>query len=545
MINQLKISLLFCLMLAFTSVDAQENITQQKYQLPLLIGKDFNPVLRLAVNISKDKTLNELEINVPTNGADIDQIQLFALDKDTAFITSAKLEKLSPIATVNGNSSKVLSLKLNKALKSGQHFFWLTLKLKSNADLQHQLNLTIGFAVLDGKKIKVTPSNKSISQYVAVALRQHNQENVHTHRIPGIATAKDGSLLAVYDARRTKGGDLQGDIDIGLSRSVDKGKTWLPMQVVLDMGAWGGLPEKFNGVSDACILVDKNTGDIFVAGLWMYGVINKDGKWVEGLNEQSTDWNHQWRDRGSQPGFDVKQTSQFMITKSTDNGKTWSKPLNITKMCKKEEWWLWAPAPGAGITLKDGTLVFPTQGRDATGKPFSNITYSKDHGVTWQTSTAATDESTTENMAVELADGSVMLNMRANSNRTDTSENNGRAIAVTKDLGKNWTIHPTSHKALQEPTCMASILRHDYTVGKTKKSILLFCNPDSKVARNYITLKMSNDDGKSWERKVLFDEWKGRGYSCITSVDEQTIGVLYESSQADLVFQTVKLKDLL
>ena len=532
-------------MLAFTSVDAQENITQQKYQLPLLIGKDFNPVLRLAVNISKDKTLNELEINVPTNGADIDQVQLFALDQDTAFITTAKLEKLSPIATVNGNSSKVLSLKLNKALKSGEHFFWLTLKLKNNADLQHKINLTIGAAVLDGKKVKVNPVSKPISQYVAVALRQHNQENVHTHRIPGIATAKDGSLLAVYDARRTKGGDLQGDIDIGLSRSVDKGKTWLPMQVVLDMGSWGGLPEKFNGVSDACILVDKNTGDIFVAGLWMYGVINKDGKWVEGLNEQSTDWNHQWRDRGSQPGFDVKQTSQFMITKSSDNGKTWSKPLNITKMCKKEEWWLWAPAPGAGITLKDGTLVFPTQGRDATGKPFSNITYSKDHGVTWQTSNAATDESTTENMAVELADGSVMLNMRANSNRTDTSENNGRAIAVTKDLGKNWTIHPTSHKALQEPTCMASILRHDYTVGKTKKSILLFCNPDSKVARNYITLKMSNDDGKSWERKVLFDEWKGRGYSCITTVDEETIGVLYESSQADLVFQTVKLKDLL
>ena len=545
MINQLKISLLFCLMLAFTSVDAQEKITQQKYQLPLLIGKEFSPVLRLAVNISKDKTLNGLEINVPTHGGDIDQVQLFALDQDTTFITSAKLEKLSPIATVNGNSSKVLTLKLNKVLKSGQHFFWLTLKLKNNTDLQHQINLTICSVVLDGKKIKVTPSNKSISQYVAVALRQHNQENVHTHRIPGIATAKDGSLLAVYDARRTKGGDLQGDIDIGLSRSVDKGKTWLPMQVVLDMGAWGGLPEKFNGVSDACILVDKNTGDIFVAGLWMYGVINKDGKWVEGLNEQSTDWNHQWRDRGSQPGFDVKQTSQFMITKSTDNGKTWSKPLNITKMCKKEEWWLWAPAPGAGITLKDGTLLFPTQGRDATGKPFSNITYSKDHGVTWQTSSAATEESTTENMAVELVDGSVMLNMRANSNRTDTSDNNGRAIAVTKDLGKSWTIHPTSHKALQEPTCMASILRHDYTVGKTKKSTLLFCNPDSKVARNYITLKMSNDDGKSWERKVLFDEWKGRGYSCITSVDEQTIGVLYESSQADLVFQTVKLKDLL
>jgi len=368
---------------------------------------------------------------------------------------------------------------------------------------------------------------------------------VVSHRIPGIATAKDGSLLSIYDARRLKAQDLQGDIDIGLSRSFDKGQTWQPMQVVLDMGAWGGLPQKFNGVSDACILVDKNTGDIYVAGLWMYGVIDKTGKWVENLTDTSTAWNHQWRDKGSQPGFDVKQTSQFLITKSTDNGKTWSEPVNLTKLCKKEEWWLWAPAPGAGITLADGTLVFPTQGRDATGKAFSNITYSKDGGKTWKTSNAAVDESTTENMAVELTDGTVMLNMRANANKGDTSDRNGRAIAITKDLGSTWTVHPTSHKALQEPVCMASIIRHDFTRDGQKKSILIFCNPDSKVARNNITLKVSYDDGNTWHRRVLLDQNRGRGYSCLTSVDENTIGVLYESSQSDLVFQSVKLEELL
>lgn len=31
------------------------------------------------------------------------------------------------------------------------------------------------------------------------------------------------------------------------------------------MKDWGGLPEKYNGVSDANILVDENTGDIYVA----------------------------------------------------------------------------------------------------------------------------------------------------------------------------------------------------------------------------------------------------------------------------------------
>jgi sialidase-1 len=137
---------------------------------------------------------------------------------------------------------------------------------------------------------------------------------------PGLATTNKGTLLAVYDARRQSSRDLQGDMDIGVSRSTDGGNTWEPMRIGLDMKEWGGLPQKFNGVSDACILVDKNSDKIFLAGLWMHGVINDEGKWVEGLTNDSTNWNHQWRTKGSQPGFGVKQTSQFLIATSTDDG---------------------------------------------------------------------------------------------------------------------------------------------------------------------------------------------------------------------------------
>ena len=520
-----------------------QTVRQQKYQLPLLKGKDLNPVLRLAVEIPEAGQLNAVTVNIPENIGDIENIQLLALNQDSSFVNDAKIQKATVFSSAMPKKGKQIKLNGNFALKAGNNYFWLTLKLKGSADLQHHLDLSIADVKVNGKQLKPNQP-QAIKQAVAIALRQRNQDQVLSHRIPGLATAMDGSLLAIYDARYTVARDLQGHIDIGLSRSTDKGKTWLPMQVVLDMGEWGGLPQKFNGVSDACILVDKNSGDIYVAGLWMYGVINDKGVWVEGLTEKSEDWNHQWKTKGSQPGFDVKQTSQFLIVKSTDNGKTWSKPVNITKMAKKEEWWLWAPAPGQGITLKDGTLVIPTQGRDAKGKPFSNITYSKDSGKTWQTSNPAVKEETTENMAVELTDGTVMLNMRANSNRTDTSSHNGRAIAVTNNLGQTWLEHETSHKALQEPTCMASIIRHDYTRNGKRQSVLLFCNPNSKVARNFITVKASKDDGKTWDSKVLLDEWKGRGYSCMTSIDNDTIGVLYESSQADLVFQTIELKDL-
>ncbi|HRU57475.1 MAG TPA: sialidase family protein, partial [Bacteroidales bacterium] len=57
----------------------------------------------------------------------------------------------------------------------------------------------------------------------------------------------------------------------------------------------------------------------------------------------------------------------------------------------------------------------------------------------------------------------------------------------------------------------------------------------------------SFDDGLTWPEEYYFllDEGTGRGYSCLTSVDERTIGILYESSQADLVFESIPLEELL
>lgn len=523
-------------------------VTQQPYQVPVLTQKKNNPVLRITVELPADtntRSLEEFMIAMDGNGlADIKRVAIYDVGRDAAF---AKLvdsfryslfgstEKIAPVVRIKGRLT----------LEAGPHYYWLSIELKERANLLHTITARAVSATLDGKAVKaaavVTPPLR-----FGVAVRQHNQDNVHTYRIPGLATAKDGSLLAVYDVRRESARDLQGHIDIGINRSTDGGNTWLPLQIVMDMGTWGGLPEKFNGVSDACILVDRNTGHIFIAGLWMHGVLNAQGKWIEGLNEDSTAWNHQWRDKGSQPSFDVKQTSQFLIVKSEDHGKTWSRPVNLTRMCKQEDWWLWAPAPGAGITLRDGTLVFPTQGREK-GKAFSNITYSKDGGKTWTTSKPAVSISTTENMAVELSDGSIMLNMRSNRNKTDTGSTNGRAIAVTKDLGNTWTEHPTSRGALPESVCMASIIRHDYVEKGKKKSVLLFSNPDSRTVRHRMTIKVSYDDGKTWSatKKILLDEGKSRGYSCLTSIDNNTIGILYESSMADMVFQKINLKELL
>lgn len=535
----LKFIILAAILLVHNSLRAQVRVVVTQPIIPVLTNKPYNPVLRL--DFIKEHTNNVL----------INNLQ-FMLDGD---VNSVEYVTLYP-AYNNGRINPDYALSDSKKAKKDVCFtspifltqdtttIWASVTLRQDAQLKNKIKLNCMSAICNGQPVKVEHQSDLNFLRLGVAVRTLKKDNIHTSRIPGIATSKKKTLLAIYDARYEQSRDLQGNIDIALNRSFDKGQTWQPTQIVLDQKNWGNLPEKFNGVSDACILVDDQSGTIYVAGLWMYGVLdNKTGKWIDNLSKKSTTWNHQWISRGSQPGTDIKETCQFLITQSTDDGQTWSEPQNITQQTKKAAWWLYAPAPGHGITLQDGTLVFPSQGRDSLGVPFSNITYSKDGGKTWTASKAAYSN-TTECMAVELNDGSIMLNMRDNRNGGNASVN-GRRICTTHDMGETWTEHPTSRKALIEPTCMASLHKHLYK--KKSKSILLFCNPESYNARNKITLKVSFDDGKTWPstHKILLDEWDGFGYSCITSVDEETIGVLYESSQAQMVFQQISLQDLL
>ena len=511
--------------------------------LPVLTLKEASPVLRLKLIKTGTGACPVKEITCSLKGttdfADVASICLYEATK------GGDISSKNPLTSPQ-TAGSVVVFKNPFTLQKDTTVVWVAVRLKDKVNLTHRVSVACTAVQTAAGKAKMIVDRPLVGLRTGVAVRQWGQDGVNTSRIPGIATSKKGTLLAIYDARYESSRDLQGHMDIAMNRSFDGGKTWKPMQIVLDMKQWGGLPEKYNGVSDACVLVDDNTGDIYVAGLWMHGVLDgKTGQWVEGMTQDSTRWIHQWQAKGSQPGVGVKQTCQFLITKSTDDGQTWSEPVNITVQTKRPEWWLYAPAPGHGITLKDGTLVFPTQGRDKDGLPFSNITWSKDGGKTWTTSNPAYDN-TTECMAVELSDGSIMLNMRDNRNRGN-KDVNGRRICVTSDLGETWTEHPTSRKALIEPTCMASIHRHTYKQNGVEKSILLFCNPESYNRRDHMTLKVSFDDGKSWAdgKKILLDEFDNFGYSCITSVDESAIGIFYESSQAQMTYQQVKLEELI
>ncbi|MHC4879005.1 MAG: sulfatase-like hydrolase/transferase, partial [Planctomycetota bacterium] len=482
------------------------------FTLPVLVGRESSSLARL--KIETEGILNPVSVTAlkfAIKGDDnIEALRLVRRDSPNA----SRL----PLAAVAGQPVDTWRFPPVE-LSDGSNVIEIECELKPGANIDHRIGMAVSEVTLsNGQTFKL--QSPMVTQRLGVALRKGGDDGVHTFRIPGLATTNAGTLIGVYDVRRRNGGDLPGDIDVGMSRSTDGGQTWEPMRVIMDTGddpQWN-----YDGIGDPAVLVDRHTGTIWVAGTWSHG----DRSW-----------------RGSGPGLSPEETGQLMLVRSDDDGVTWSKPINITKQVKKPEWCFILQGPGKGITMRDGTIVFAAQYQDPPDQkrlPHSTIIYSKDHGRTWHAGTGAFDD-TTESQVVEIEPGVLMLNCRYN-------RKSARVVMTTRDMGSTWQKHTTSERSLIEPrACMASLINVDRELGKDAGGWLLFSNPDSLVARQRLMIKASNDRGMTWpkQRRLLLDENRSAGYSCMTMIDEQTVGILYEGSQAHMTFQRIPLSDIL
>ena len=515
--------LVTCLALLLTSILSScsstsgltATVTQPVH--PVLIRNDHNVVLQLTIGSKQTSAtaLESLEFSLAGTDSldDLETLEVFSAGSKPEFTPA------TPFGQPTAPAAKV-TITGSQPLQPGPNVFYLSCRLKPTADLSHKVAATITSIRAGGGTIALNQQPPAARHRIGIALRKHMDDNVHTYRIPALATGPKGTLYTVYDMRRRKSRDLQEDIDIGLSRSTDGGRTWEPAKVIMDMGAYGGKPQEENGVSDPGIVIDQKTGEIFVFAVWMWG---KPGK-------------HQWVGDGSEPGYEIGKSAQLMMVRSKDDGVTWTKPENMTRKLKKEAWVLLAPAPQQGINLPDGTLVMPVQGRDEKGETFATIMTSKDHGATWTVGNPSFSGGN-ECQAAQLSDGSIMLNMRNDHERF-------RAVFVTNDLGKTWQPHATNRNTLIEPNCNASLRR---ITRERAKDILLFSNPHTQKGRTHQTIQVSFDDGRTWPtaNHLLLDEGRGKGYPSLSQIDPRHVGIVYEGSTADLVFEKIALSELI
>lgn len=335
------------------------------------------------------------------------------------------------------------------------------------------------------------------------------------YHIPGIVVTAKGTVLTWCEARKRSAGVSDwDDIRILMRRSTDDGKTFSAPKSIADVPG----PKEKNPFA----LKMKNVDPKDVTYNNPVMIADKDGT-VHML-------------------FCLEYMRTF-YQRSTDDGLTWSTPVEITSAFegfrKTYDWKVLATGPDHGIQLKNGRLVVPVWLSSATGgnahHPSITATiYSDDQGKTWKAGEIAvpnTEEwiDPNETIAIELADGSVMLNVR------NESKMNRRLTTVSKDGATGWST-PKFEDALLEPICMASMVR--YSLDKPR---ILFCNPDNlsradgKEApgknrdRKNLSIKLSYDEAKTWSvNKVL--EAGPSMYSDIAVTPKGTILCFYGRS---------------
>ena len=368
------------------------------------------------------------------------------------------------------------------------------------------LSLWVGFCLTFPQALSQEPVLEKTEIFPA------GMNGVSLYRIPGIVCTSQGTLLAYCEARRNSKADW-GEIEVHLRRSSDGGRTWSEATKIAHTGARiEGNPRKRDAdgareqtVNNPVAIVDQQKGTVHML-------------------------------------YCINYAKCFSMH-SSDDGLTWSEPIEITKSFepfrKHYDWNVIATGPGHGVQLASGRMVVPiwlAYGKNGDHAPSAAATiYSDDHGTTWQAGdlvfpNTAEFINPNETMIATKSDGSVLLVCR------NHSKQNRKLVATSPDGATSWS-QPTFDAALWEPICMASIIAYPQKPGT-----LIFSNPHSialdkerkeipggRGKRENLSIKVSYDDGKSWTVNRTLESGTS-AYSDLAVLPNGEVVCLYEGS---------------
>ncbi|GAB3174457.1 sialidase family protein [Telluribacter humicola] len=380
-------------------------------------------------------------------------------------------------------------------------------------------SLLLSILLLVGTELHQPSTPTSQTNFESVVFR--NGENGYLcYRIPAIVRAPNNDLLAFAEGRRTDCGDF-GDVDIVLRVSHDNGTTWEPIQVVADYtSAQAGNPAPVFDMTDPAY----PGGRLFL--FYNTGVASE------------------------QEVREGKAIREVWYKTSTDGGRSWSEPVNITTQVSRpnkpevnpayafrEDWRSYANTPGHTLQISKGRyrgrIFVPANHSEGAPQPDfkdyrAHAFYTDDHGKTFKLSPTVEVPGGNESIAAELPEGGLLMNIR-----NQSEEPRYRLLAFSPNAGTSWD-HVEVARALPDPVCQGSMISYH---ERGRKPVLIFSNPNSQTKREKLTVRVSRDSGQTWSAgKELYAG--AAAYSDLVEQGDGQIGVLYEKDDYQRIVYT-------
>lgn len=357
--------------------------------------------------------------------------------------------------------------------------------------------------------ITLTPTTQATTTKVVdgleapVLVYKEGEAGYPFFRIPSICRSQKGTLLAFAEGRFIR--DDHGRNDIVLKRSNDGGKTWGKLQVIhADQELVMVNPSPVSLSSGRLLLFYETFPHGYHARVGRHHKMMPDGF---GAN-----------------------TQKLLVRASDDDGKTWSKAIELQRTSRKDKNIISSGSPANAIQLQQGKHkgrillpLFLTERINDKSRTWKNgVLYSDDEARSWKLSQyvpVTKTETGNECLIAETDNGDVIMNARSQKSKH-------RLTSISKDGGASWSPFEYSQELKNRP-CNCGLLKFSY--GEQSRMFFSYNNSLSKRANGFIA--MSKDDGKSWPVKKqvvpgLF------GYSQLVQCDDDTLGMIYEPFQS-------------
>ena len=468
------------------------------------LSNTMQALLRIKATPFSDFQPTQFSINL-TGAANVDNVKVYSTSTDQIRATNA-----NPILLGTANSPSdgtvTIDVSSNSVSAGTTLYYWITADVKSSATEWGTIDASL-------TSISYTNSYKQTNSLADTELDLSSvgnptgemriykrQSELWTasmagsqyYRIPAIINTADGGILALTDDRHTSSGDLGNHkIDVVARKSMDGGLTWGDAVTV---ATGDGSSDAAYGYGDPAV-VRTNSGKLICL-------------MAAGKNSYSGGMLHM--------GY----------SESTNNGATWSTPVDIYSSINKNGLSLTSvfTSAGKGVTFSNGRVAFAMNGKTSSGTD-EYIIYSDDEGASWNLSPTVAFSGADESKLEIMNDNSLLLSVRRGGFNSMANRGYNRTTGDASGEGiNNWDTQGIWDNEMNANGCNADILYYNRDTEDASRPDVIFhtLTKNFSTFRKDLRLYMSFDQGATWMEAFQLQP----GYAAYSSMQKLANGDL-------------------